>query len=111
MTALPARPPAEQETDECDAPTRGQIYVGLGWTKDILVMRAQDVTADSQAVFAALKSLQEAFARQSMVGVKMACDALVEAATALRGTAGKISDDGGMLSRKAREHLNRKPQI
>lgn len=107
----PAKQSAAPEPDECDAPSRSQIYVGLGWTKDILVMRGQDVTADSQAVFAALKSLVGAFERQSMVGVKTASDALVEAATSLRFTAGKINDDAGLLSRKAREHINRKPRI
>lgn len=96
------------EQDECDAPTRGQIYVGLGWTKDILVMRSQDVTAESQAVFAALKSLVEAFDRQSMVGVKTASDALVEASGSLQNTARKIHDDASVLARKAREHLNRR---
>lgn len=99
----------EPDTDSC-APTSGQIYVGLGWTKDIIVMRCQDITADSQAVFAAVKSLAAAFEIHSMVGVKIASEALHAAATALEVTARKVGDDGAVLARKSKEHLNRRPR-
>ena len=100
--------PAINADDESCAPTSGQIYVGLGWTKDIIVMRAQDVTADSQAVFAAIKSLNQAFERQSMIGVKEASRLLSIAATSLQVTARKINDDASVLQRKAVEHLKRR---
>ena len=100
--------PAIKADDESCAPTKGQIYIGLGWTKDIIVMRAQDVTADTQAVFAAIKSLNEAFERQSMIGVKEASRLLCTASTSLQVTARKINDDASVLQRKAGEHLNRR---
>lgn len=110
MTA-PAKQTAAQEPepdiDSC-APTKAQVYVGLGWTKDILVLRCSDVTADSQAVFAAVKSLSEAFERQSMASVKAASESLHAAATALEITARKTGDDAAVLARKSREHLNRR---
>jgi hypothetical protein len=101
--------PTEPDVDSC-APTTSQIYVGLGWTKDIIVMRCNDLTSDSQAVFAAARSLSDAFDRQSMASVKAASEALRAAATALEVTARKIGDDGAVLARKSREHLNRRPR-
>lgn len=99
----------EPDTDSC-APTRQQIYVGLGWTKDIIVLRCRDITSDSQTVFAAAGSLSQAFEMQSMASVKAASEALHAAAVALEITAKKIADDASVLARKSKEHLNRRPR-
>jgi hypothetical protein len=101
----------ERIQDESDAPTRSQVYVGLGWTRDILVMRMQDIRADIEALQAAHNALAEAFDKQSMAAVKQASEAIVEASKSLRRAAQNTHDDASVLARKAREHLTRSARI
>lgn len=96
---------------DSSAPTMAQVYVGLGWTKDILVMRTHDIRADVEALLAGHKALVEAFDRQSMASVKQASEAIVSASLSLRSAVQRTHDDASVLARKAKEHLNRRARI
>lgn len=102
---------AEQIQPESGAPTRPQIYRGLEWTKDILVMRMQDIRSDMEALEEAHKALVGAFSSQSMASVKQASEAIAAASLSLRGAVQRTHDDASVLARKSMEHLNRSARI
>lgn len=95
------------DVDSC-IPTAGQIYVGLGWTKDIIVTDCQQMAEQSKVVFAAAGALADAFQKQSMIDVKLASEALSDATKAMLATLNRVNVNGNVLSRKAAEHLNRR---
>lgn len=102
---------AKQIQEQTGAPTRPQIYRGLEWTKDILVMRMNDIKSDMDALQAAHKALADAFAAQSMSGVKQASEAVVAASLSLQSAVRRTHDDASVLARKAKEHLNRSARL
>lgn len=97
---------------ESSAPTRGQIYVGLGWTTDLIIAARAKMQDDLDALNKACDELAEANREHKMVDLKMASHAVQKAAEALGTTAPHhikyISEQSSMLHRKATEHLNRR---
>lgn len=104
---LPKEDFNEADTESC-VPSSRQVYVGLGWTKDILVMRMHDIRSDLEALLGGHKALADAFDKQSMSGVKQASEAIVSASLSLRSAVQRTHDDASVLARKAKEHLNRR---
>jgi hypothetical protein len=102
---------AEKIHGEGTAPTRPQIYRGLEWTKDILVMRMNDIKSDMEALQEAHKALADAFTAQSMSSVKQASEAVVAASLSLQSAVRRTHDDASVLARKAKEHLNRSARL
>jgi hypothetical protein len=96
--------------DESDAPTRAQIYVGLEWSKDIIVAARAQMQDDNDRLLAACNDMVAAFERHDMAGIKQATERGADIARAIRQHSTTIRDFMSVLSKKSQEHLNRRPR-
>ncbi len=96
--------------DESDAPTRGQIYVGLEWSKSIIVAARAQMQDDNERLLMECQAMVTAFDARDMAGIKQATERGADIARNIVNQSTSIRDLMAVLARKSKEHLNRKPR-
>jgi hypothetical protein len=95
---------------DTDAPTRGQIYLGLEHSKHGIIAARAAMVGDAPKLEAACKRLVAAFANKRMVEVKLAAEEIEKWSGEIETEARQIKYLAAGLVKAATTHVNRRPR-
>lgn len=115
VEARSSREPARQYVAEShdhkpDAPSKPQIYLGLGYSKDIIIAARAALVDDGAKLEGACRRLNEAFAAQKMVDVKLAIEDVQRYAGEIENAGRTIKYQAAGILKASIGHLNRRPR-
>lgn len=96
---------------DTDAPTRGQIYLGLEHSKHGIIAVRAAMVGDAPKLEAACKRLVEAFDNKRMIEVKLAAEEIEKWSGEIEMQSHQIKYLARGLVNAATEHVNRRPRV